>query len=109
MQKKVDCELDEITIERISNLDEFLSATRENLDLIILVSEALLRIENILYEMRTLTECAASDNLTTTERSSLQNRINNHIAEIDHIAAFTEYKANEIISCDEHPTKNNLH
>ena len=96
-------------MERISNLDEFLSATRENLDLIILVREALHRIENILSEMRNLSERATSDNLNTSERSILQKKINNHIAEIDRIAAFTEYKANEIISHDEQPGNNKLH
>ena len=96
-------------MERISNLDEFLTATRENLDLIILVREAMHRIESILGEMRTLSERAASDNLTYPERSTLQKKINNYIAEIDRIAAFTEYKANEIVSHDEQPGNNKLH
>jgi len=105
----VDNKLDDMTIERISNLDDFLSTTRENLDLIILVREALRRIENILCEMRTLSERAASDNLTSPERSSLQEEVDSHIAEIDRIAAFTEHKAKEIVSYNEHPTKNRLH
>ena len=96
-------------MERISNLDDFLSTNRENLDLIILVREALRRIENILFEMRNLSERATSDNLNTSERSILQKKINNHIAEIDRIAAFTEYKANDIINHNEDPGNNKLH
>lgn len=105
----VDSELNDITVERISNLDEFLSTTCENFDLIILAREALCRIENILCKMRTISEHAASDNLNFSERSILQKKINNHIAEIDRIAAFTEYKANEIISYEEHQGNNKLH
>ncbi len=108
-QGTVDMELDDITVERISNLDQFLSTTRENLDLIILVREALRRIEGILCKMRTISERAASDKLTSSERTNLQEEIDNHIAEIDHIAAFTEHKAHEIIGYDDKQSGNNLH
>lgn len=99
------CELDDVTADRIADLKHFLANTRENLDLIMLVREALRRIEMNLVEMRTLSKCAAQDDLTSEERAALQKKIDRHITEIDQIAAFTEHKAGELIK-DENPDSN---
>lgn len=102
MPQPANWELDDVTVDRIADLQDFLANTRENLDLIMLVREALRRIEIILVEMRTLSNRAAQEDLTSEERAALQQKIDRHINEIDQIAVFTEYKAGELIK-DENP------
>ncbi len=93
--------LDDITVDRISDLNHYLASARHNLDLVVLVRAALDHIDTILRQMRTLSARAASENLSTAELSSLQSEINDHLAEIERIAAYTEQKASELVSGDE--------
>ncbi len=101
--------MDDITIDRIADLNHFLEITRNNLDLIVLIRTALAQIDTILRQMRALSVSAASESLSSDERASLQKQIDYHITEIDHIAAFTDYKAKEIISHDQDQGSNELH
>ncbi len=82
-----------------------LADTQTSLDLVKVAEEALARIESILYQMRDLSTRAAAENITSEERSDIQQEIAQHIASIDQIAATAEAEAATIINA----STTNLH
>lgn len=78
---------------RVSGLSRYMEDTRSSIELVKTVKDALGEIDSVLHEIRALADRAAGEDLSTTERAALQEKIDRHLAEIDHIASAAEFKA----------------
>lgn len=93
----------------INDLQNLLADTQTSLDLVKVAEEALAKIESILYHMRDLSTRAAAENITSEERSDIQQEIAQHIVAIDQIATTAEAEAATIIKAStthNHPSLN---
>ncbi len=81
------------THNRVSGLSRYMEDTRSSIELVKTARDALGEIDAVLHEIRALAERAAGEDVSSGERAALQEKIDRHLAEIDHIASAAEFKA----------------